>query len=535
MPSKEAMAAQAGALSDAARAVREQAGQSADDMLQAAAALTAAGRHAEAASLLAEMRQAFPFDERGFRAAALAAQDAGDEAALTALLAEARCHVTIKQPITKALRRQWMAFSLDGLSHLSAALTMAYVPMRSHKLGAPLREVVRRLTMICTAFPDRVDAFKHYAAASHRLGATEEAAALVGAAVARLPNTMGLRPGWAALLLALSHAEAAIAALQPIRHSTVKELTPFHLNVEALYIAALAEMGRFAEADKTATDMLAQRPAARQIWDAYIDSARAAGDLPLAIARAEAAQGAGPEYFKGRLRSLLLAHGADAGRLVAASPQDTALFAAFESFGATPELHLGCEFGLVQRRYGTETLSLLRWSTISIDKLLAVISSRFEGVGSPEQTEVFAIKGSYEIRDTRFNFSTHSFVAIESMSIERMHGQSCRRMGFLRNKLIEDLEQGNKIPVYKIDRQTSLDDVKELLSALRAYSPVKLLCVTLADRENAAGSVREIEPGLFLGYISHFYYKEGDSDVIDFAAWRQVCHTVAVKTGVALG
>jgi tetratricopeptide (TPR) repeat protein len=517
----------------AERGPEGEATQTPNSMFRAAVSLAEAGRSAEAASLLAAMRKQFPFDELGFRGAILVAQSVGDTDALAALLAEARRLVPEALRITNALQNHWAEFSLADISYVSGALALAYLPARSRKSKpAHRQEVVRRLAMVCAAFPDDDRVFTHYADASFRSGATEDAIALVGAAAARFPKAKRLHLAWARLLRAANHPAEAALALQPLRQSAVKLMRPFAANVEALYIATLAEMGRFAEADQVATNVLSHSPDARPIWESYINSARMAGDLALAIDRSEAAQRVHPKYFGHLLRSLLLAHGADAGQQAAASPRDAALFAAFESLGSN--ILWGCEFGLVQRRFGTETLSLLRWSTIRPVNLIAALRARFDGVGSPAQTEVVAEQSGYQLHDKRFKFATHSFVSIDSMSIERMHGQACRRLGFLRNKLIEDLEIGDKIPVYKIGGNAKLDDVHELFSVLRGYGPVRLLCVALADSDNEAGSVREIEPGLFMGYVDHFYYKEGNIEVIDFANWRQVCQTVAVKAAIAL-
>ena len=64
----------------------------------------------------------------------------------------------------------------------------------------------------------------------------------------------------------------------------------------------------------------------------------------------------------------------------------------FESLGGRM---LGCEFGIFQRDCGAEPLGLLRWADMPYDGIVSVLESRFEGVGTEENTVLFlsAISG----------------------------------------------------------------------------------------------------------------------------------------------
>src|ERR1700761_1738697 len=85
--------------------------------------------------------------------------------------------------------------------------------------------------------------------------------------------------------------------------------------------------------------------------------------------------------------------------LVSLSDHDVAL--RFESLGGTGH---GCEFGLFQRHFGAEPLGLLRWADTPVDLLIKALESRFEGVGAPDNTILFAPEDGTEwwTRDKRF-------------------------------------------------------------------------------------------------------------------------------------
>jgi hypothetical protein len=91
----------------------------------------------------------------------------------------------------------------------------------------------------------------------------------------------------------------------------------------------------------------------------------------------------------------------------------------------------------------------------------------------------------------------------------------------LRDKLIEDLKAAEKIFVFKLHEPETDQNVRNLYRAMRRYGEVTLLCVMQANKQNARGSVRVLEPGLMVGYIGYFI-KTGDGGTpgIDFVTWK---------------
>jgi len=190
----------------------------------------------------------------------------------------------------------------------------------------------------------------------------------------------------------------------------------------------------------------------------------------------------------------------------------------FESIGQN------CEFGLVQRQCGAEPLSLLRFSSTPLPKLLAALEAEFEGMGSPEtvQVQVSANGRELMINDSRFGFLYHAFVQSGAMSLEALHRREVRRVPLLIRKLLEDLQSAEKTFVFKGMSALPEEEIFPLAASLRHYGPNTLLFVTLADGAHPAGSVEFRAPGFMVGYVSRFAPTEDASD-FDVAQWVRVC------------
>jgi len=202
----------------------------------------------------------------------------------------------------------------------------------------------------------------------------------------------------------------------------------------------------------------------------------------------------------------------------------------FESLGSG--VGAGCEFGLVQRRYGAEPLGLLRWADIRPQGLCEALSQQFAGVGDPNQTEVFVIESSneYFFRDRRFQFSSHTFTLASHIDRDRFFVQQCRRLVFLRRKLLEDLKSGDKVFVYKCDvnRNSPLDIYDEVR---RHNCNNKVLLVCEQDGDHRAGAIQKLAGGLYIGAVRSF-----STTNIDFESWLRVCEDViAVQSNAKTG
>ena len=190
----------------------------------------------------------------------------------------------------------------------------------------------------------------------------------------------------------------------------------------------------------------------------------------------------------------------------------------FESLGQN------CEFGLVQRRCQAEPLGLLRFSSTPLPRLLDALEARFAGMGAPQSIGVSLSPNGreYMVRDSRFGFTYHAWVNAGEMHPDEIMQREARRVPFLVRKLVEDLESGAKIFVFKGMGPMTEEEAFPLAMALRRYGPNRLLLVNPADAEHRAGTVAARAPGFMVGYVDRFAPGDNAHD-LSLGSWVKVC------------
>jgi tetratricopeptide (TPR) repeat protein len=219
-------------------------------------------------------------------------------------------------------------------------------------------------------------------------------------------------------------------------------------------------------------------------------------------------------------RDALPEAGAPAVAAAGRSVEDRELVMRFESLGGN------CEFGIVQRRCGAEPLGLLRWAGIHHRALLNSLQHRFEGVGEPEHTRVSVEpkSGEYQIHENRFGVVVHTFKMAHDKSTEqeKFYQQMCRRLQYLRRKMLEDLESGEKIFVYKSQLPLPDADVLAIRDAVLSYGPNTLLYVRTSEGDRPPGTVEPTSPGLLTGYIDRFVPPDGPWEQLSLPMWLTI-------------
>jgi hypothetical protein len=200
-----------------------------------------------------------------------------------------------------------------------------------------------------------------------------------------------------------------------------------------------------------------------------------------------------------------------------------ALMLSFESLGER------CDFGAVQRTFGVEPLGLLRFAFTRFDALIAALEDRFAAVGTAEDTG-FELYGDENIvRMKKYGIIFHTFVNQRDLPSQEMQEsfrrQQLRRLAFLRDKLIADLEHPQKICIHASEERVSDADMERMFAALGAYGPNSLLYVRPHDSAHPLGSVEKLRDGLFAGYFAgHADFIRGEQP--PFPMWHGMCEQV---------
>jgi tetratricopeptide (TPR) repeat protein len=393
-----------------------------------------------------------------------------------------------------------------------------------------LPEVIGRLAALNRRFGEFTPGYTAHLDALRESGQLEEATALGDAWRERFPGDRGLWIGCARVAEDRGLLTDAIAILAEARQTG-----QISADLEAAYVRALSLAGQDGLAERVCAAGLARLPTAFRLIEQHVVLPLRRADFEEAARRAAHWRRQQPEDMAiARLAdrvTALVDDGTDRAALDGSGQGGlAALFLRFESLGAT---FGGCEFGTVQRHFGAEPIGLLRWGNMQVAGLSAALQARFAGLGEPEFTRVLEqdVGGNvceYFIADERYHFWAHTFIRTDEAPRERVYRQTLRRLAFLRDKLIEDLENAEKIFVFKLPDAVSREEIEDLFAMLRTYGPATLLCVSLADEDHPGGSVEMLRPGLFMGRVGMWGSARDDAmRGVDFSAWRDVCVEVA--------
>ena len=190
----------------------------------------------------------------------------------------------------------------------------------------------------------------------------------------------------------------------------------------------------------------------------------------------------------------------------------------FESLGDN------CEFGTVQRQCGAEPLGLLRWGAPRLPRLLECLRTRFEHFGAIENLG-FTLgdppRREYVVREKRYGMAYHTFQYENEIDESQLLTKQAMRMKLLVRKLLEDLEDGQKIFIWKDTSGVCSDtDAMRLHAELATFAANTLLWVTVADEQHRPGCVEWMSAGLLRGYIHRFSYPVPD---VDIPPWLEIC------------
>ncbi|HXC30174.1 MAG TPA: tetratricopeptide repeat protein [Stellaceae bacterium] len=376
---------------------------------------------------------------------------------------------------------------------------------------------------------ERLEGYVWGARALWSLGKLDAAEALASEAVRRFPGDVNALSESCWIATAREDWPEALR-----RWTLMHEAEPQRIDAQARMIQSLRMLGRNHECEVAATTSLAEHPDEPELLIEHVWAAVAREDWEAAAARLDAARAhekvarlvaeafAGVEPQIRASAAIVAAQKASADKAAAAKE----LMLKFESLGER------CDFGAVQRHFGVEPLGLLRFAWTRLHCLLMALDDRFDAIGTVEDTGFEAYGDETVLRmrkyDLIFEPFRHTFVnEVKSEPVEKRevsHEQQRRRLLFLKDKLVRDLENAEKIWVFATgDAAASADtDVAKLFSALHAYGANSLLYVRVERDGHPAGTVEALGGGLYAGYFP------GPVDFVageqpPFELWRELC------------
>jgi tetratricopeptide (TPR) repeat protein len=498
------------------------------------------GRFAEAEQVVTGSALSFADDDQLLTELIHIKQASGDLDAAEALLRqlidlspmnawayETRAIIAQTRGDTAEAERRWREAVRTLPDNRQLALRYAMAPAdRNADKDKDWDAALARLEALHQQFPDFVDGWCSHIALLRRAARFDQADRLAGKCIDAMPDEPRVRLEYAANALSRSDLPLFLN-----RTGEAAARFPDDPAILQQHASALGRTGCHAQAEALFETIVKRFQPTPQLYVAYATLAADRGDWNEAMRRWTQAGNLFPNDYEIRrglfeTQHMRAEHGDPQG---SANPVDqTQIMAHFESLGGTGQ---GCEFGFVQREAGVEPLDLLRWSNMFYEDLLAALQDQFQGVGTPEQTELFFYdqanpdEQQYGTSDKKYGMRMQAFVKKREVAWDDMMKRSCKRLTYLRRKLIEDLQAGEKIFVFKLFERTLTDgQLQTLFSALNAYGPNSLLYVRYEDPAHPTGTVVQVQQRLFVGYIAGFSVApNGEPRRPDMVSWLKIC------------
>jgi hypothetical protein len=254
-------------------------------------------------------------------------------------------------------------------------------------------------------------------------------------------------------------------------------------------------------------------------------------DVQLAVISAHIAQRGGHETEALRRWQAVLALAPDhqAARLhierieaalANAAVQDSGLREMFDGFTS---LGRNCEFGLLQKSFGSDQGSLFRWAQTHPNRLAQLLRKRLAGLGDLDGTALeLSPTSEYHAKDTATGVIFHTATYKADGDETAIKTRLCRRLRLLRDKLLHELGEARQIYVCQ-HRDLADQQALRIHDALLGFGPNRLMCVRAAVRDEAPGSYRLLRPGLMLGVISHEGCRGPSRWDICTSEWQALC------------
>jgi hypothetical protein len=156
--------------------------------------------------------------------------------------------------------------------------------------------------------------------------------------------------------------------------------------------------------------------------------------------------------------------------------------------------------------------------------LIKCLTGRFAGIGEEDNITISPNEGLWEINDLAYGTEMHSFVSCSDVTQDRMRALTSKRMRYLSDKLLADLEAPTKVFFLKAGwEHVTPAEIEALSRGIRSYGTGELLCVCPVSSMHPEGEIVAAAPGLFVGYMdfsSHLDQAER------LESWETLCQTM---------
>ena len=150
-----------------------------------------------------------------------------------------------------------------------------------------------------------------------------------------------------------------------------------------------------------------------------------------------------------------------------------------------------------------------------------MLEARLAGLGDPGSVGTVMFGREFMVVDRRYGMTYHSFRYAGEALEEEVIRENEIKLAYLARKFIEDLEDGEKIHVYKRLATRDQSEVLAIHEALLRIGPARLFWVTAPSHAHPPGTVEWVAPGLLRGSASGIDIRNAHN--FDAAGWLDLC------------
>lgn len=201
------------------------------------------------------------------------------------------------------------------------------------------------------------------------------------------------------------------------------------------------------------------------------------------------------------------------------------IFSCFQSLGDD------CEFALMQRAVGAERLHLLQWASTTPEQLAEMLCNNFSNFANENEISFreSGVDDEIIMFDHVYGLSGHTWISKNEPNLDNKLQNYRKRLLFLKEKLIDDLEDGNYIFLYKNMNQIDNQILSKLIEYFNNCANSYLVIVSRANSEsNCVGQARWIGQRVLEAFtherVSPIWIFDQKGE-----AWSRLCRAVVRK------
>ncbi|GBQ64088.1 hypothetical protein AA103196_0779 [Ameyamaea chiangmaiensis NBRC 103196] len=191
---------------------------------------------------------------------------------------------------------------------------------------------------------------------------------------------------------------------------------------------------------------------------------------------------------------------------------------------ASAFINLGenCELGIVQRHVGREPPDLYRFSAVPLAWILFGLAEQYADINVEHEVTLDNRPDGhvyYYAYQPRYHIQFETGIRCDHKPADDMMRESRQRMDYMSTRLMTDLAEGFRIPVYSTTRRFSTAEITALSLRLALYGPACALVVYPAHDTEETGKLQWVADNVLVGSLDALAHHACVIDTVDDQSW----------------